>query len=75
MNPSFTQLTMACERGIPVVLGADAHRPTRAGADYAEALDLVADAGYTEVSHFLDRNRHTTPIETARASLESAAIA
>ncbi len=74
MNPSLSQLTMACERGIPVVLGADAHRPTRVAADYEEALDLIADAGYTEVSYFLDRKRQTIPIETARTSLGGAAL-
>jgi histidinol-phosphatase (PHP family) len=69
MNPSLSQLTLARERGIPVVLGADAHRPARVADDYAEALDLIADAGYDEVSYFLDRKRRTIPLPTARASL------
>lgn len=73
INPSPTQLALMHERNIPVVLGADAHRPTRVGADYADALDLLEDAGYTEVSYFLDRQRHTIPLAAAQASLTSAA--
>ncbi len=69
MNPSVSQLILARERGIPVVLGADAHRPSRVAADYAEALDRLAEAGYAEVSFFLDRKRQTIPLATARASL------
>ncbi len=71
MNPSLSQLEMAHERGIPVVLGADAHRPGRVGADYAEALDQLADAGFQEVSYFLGRERQTIPLVTARESLSA----
>jgi histidinol-phosphatase (PHP family) len=60
-----------CERGIPVVLGADAHIPTRVADGYVAALDLLTAAGYKEVSYFLDRKRHTVPIAAARASLSA----
>ena len=69
MNPSPAQLALMCERGIPVVLGADAHIPTRVADGYVAALDLLAAAGYREVSYFLDRKRQTVPIAAARASL------
>ena len=69
MNPSPAQLALMCERGIPVVLGADAHIPARVAADYGAALDLLAAAGYREVSFFLERKRQTVAIEAARASL------
>ncbi len=69
MNPGRSQLVLMCERGIPVVLGADAHRPTRVGDRFGEALRLLQEAGYREVSIFLDRKRRSVPIETALASL------
>ena len=69
MNPSPAQLALMCQRGIPVVLGADAHVPTRVADGYMAALDLLEAAGYREVSYFLDRKRHTVPIAAARSSL------
>jgi histidinol-phosphatase (PHP family) len=78
MNPGPVQLALMHERGIPVVIGADAHRPGRVGDRYPAALGLLRDAGYTEVSFFLDRQRQTVPIDIALASLrvpESASLA
>lgn len=69
MNPSPSQLTLMRERGIPVVIGADAHRADRVGDGYAEALQHLLDAGYTEVSFFIDRKRQDLPIKDALASL------
>ena len=57
------------ERGIPVVIGADAHVPHRVGDGYPAALRLLRAAGYSEVSYFLDRQRHTLPIQAALESL------
>lgn len=69
MNPSPAQLSLMYERGIPVVIGADAHIPQRVGAGYAKALRLLVDAGYSEVSYFIDRQRQTVPIQAALDSL------
>jgi histidinol-phosphatase (PHP family) len=69
MNPSLAQLRMMCERGIPVVIGADAHVPERVGDGYPEALRLLGEAGYTEVGFFLDRVLQRLPLRTALASL------
>ena len=69
MNPSPGQLSLMRERGIPVVIGADAHVPRRVGDGYGKALKLLRDTGYTEVSYFLDRKRHTLPIRVALESL------
>ncbi len=69
MNPSPSQLRMMCERGIPVVIGADAHVPTRVGDGYATALRMLQAAGYSEVSYFLERKRQAVPIAAALASL------
>jgi histidinol-phosphatase (PHP family) len=57
------------ERNIPVVIGADAHRPGRVGDGYAMALTTLKEAGYADVSFFLDRKRQTVPIADALASL------
>ena len=69
MNPSSSQLVMMRERDIPVVIGADAHVPERVGDGYVRALNLLRDAGYSDVSFFIDRQRQTLPIAAALASL------
>ncbi len=68
-NPSPTMLRLVQARGIPVVIGADAHSVGRVGADYATALRTLQSAGFTEVSFFLERQRQTVPIPAALASL------
>ena len=70
MNPSPAQLSLMRERGIPVVLGADAHVPQRVADGYKTGLKLLRSVGYTEVSFFLDRQRQTVPISDALASLK-----
>jgi histidinol-phosphatase (PHP family) len=62
-------LRLMAERGIPVVLGADAHRPERVADRYEEALWILETAGFQDISFFLDRRRQTVPIAAARASL------
>ena len=69
MNPGLAILQEMQERGIPVVLGADAHTPNRVADHYQEALMLLDKAGYEEVSFFLNRQRQSVPIVQAAASL------
>jgi histidinol-phosphatase (PHP family) len=69
MNPGPPILREMCARGIPVVLGSDAHMPARVGADFSAACDLLEHAGYRELSFYLGRKRHTVPLAAARASL------
>ncbi len=69
MNPSPSILREMKERDIPVVVGADAHNPTRVAADYPEAYRLLEEAGYDEVNYFKERKRISIPIANARASL------
>lgn len=69
MNPGLAMLRLMQARGIPIVLGADAHRPERVGDGYETGLRLLRSVGYTEVSHFLERKRQAVPIEAALASL------
>ena len=69
MNPSPAQLVLMRERGIPVVIGADAHMPERVGDGYITALKLLEKSGYEEVSFFIDRRRQDVPIQDALDSL------
>jgi len=70
MNPSLQILGEMQKRGIPVVIGADAHVPERVAANYEDALDMLESVGYTEISFFLERERQNVAIEAARASLQ-----
>jgi histidinol-phosphatase (PHP family) len=70
MNPNPTMLAEMQKRGIPVVLGADAHVPTRVAADYIPALQLLKKTGFTHVSFFLNRQRQEVKIDTALRSLQ-----
>ncbi|HEY5753447.1 MAG TPA: histidinol-phosphatase [Chthoniobacterales bacterium] len=72
MNPGQPILREMCVRNIPVVIGADAHRPGRVADRYGDALRMLQEAGYGEVSFFLERKRQTVLIPVALASLETA---
>lgn len=73
MNPGRTILATMHARGIPVVVGADAHTPQRVAADYVPALQLLRETGYTHISLFLNRQRQEVAIDTALANLQAAA--
>lgn len=69
MNPGLAMLQMIQVRGIPVVLGADAHRPERVGDRYEAALRMLQAVGYSEVAYFTGRQRHAVLIADALRSL------
>jgi histidinol-phosphatase (PHP family) len=69
-NPNSTMLGLMRERGIPVVLGADAHQPERVAEGYEDAMQELQNAGYSEINFFLDRKRQTIAINDALASLK-----
>ena len=60
--PAF--LEMCLEAGAPVALSSDAHRPEDVGADYEQALELLAAAGVEELSVFERRERQLQRIES-----------
>jgi histidinol-phosphatase (PHP family) len=70
MNPGVPILREMQERGIPVVVGADAHVPERVGESFDAALAMLADVGYQNVSLFLDRRRQEISIKEAQESLQ-----
>ena len=57
--PAF--LEMCLEAGAPVALSSDAHRPEDVGADYEQALELLAEAGVEELCVFERRERRLEP--------------
>lgn len=69
MNPGRGILAEMHARGIPVVLGADAHVPQRVAADYVPALEMLREVGFTHINFFLKRTRQEVAIEDALASL------
>jgi histidinol-phosphatase (PHP family) len=73
MNPGPQILWEMASRDIPVVIGADAHVPDRCADHYEEALHLLDEAGYREVSYFIKRQRRTVTINDALASLRAPA--
>ena len=70
MNPAPAILRAMRARNIPVVLGADAHVPERVADGFEDALDLLGECGYEEVSFFVDRVRRDVAIEDAKNSLK-----
>ena len=55
--PSVMLLTMAREHGIPICFGSDAHKPEEVGQDFALALALARQAGYSEAVRFSARHK------------------
>ena len=72
MNPGPQMLTLMRERGIPVVLGADAHRPQRVADRFEQALRQLDELGFQHVSFFIERQRQDVLIHDALASLREA---
>jgi histidinol-phosphatase (PHP family) len=69
MNPAPDILREIHRRKIPVVLGADAHVPTRVADRYELALSLLQKIGFESVSCFRHRFRTEIPISQALVSL------
>ncbi len=75
MNPGLEMLRMMADRKIPVVVSSDAHRPVRVGEHFVTAMNHLLEAGYEQVSHFLNRQRIDLNISDVLASLKKAADA
>jgi histidinol-phosphatase (PHP family) len=71
MNPGPEILRAMAQRGIPVVVGSDAHSPTRVADNWELAFDLLHAAGFEKVSYFTHRQRHDVALDVARASLRT----
>jgi histidinol-phosphatase (PHP family) len=73
MNPGPRMLRMMRERGIPVVVGSDSHRPGRVGDQFVRGLTTLQEVGYTEVNVFQHRKRTPLAIADVLAQLVAAA--
>jgi len=73
MNPGPEILREMNLRGIPVVLGSDAHVPERAGENFPLALRHLKAAGYREIHLFRHRRPRALAIDEVEATLISPA--
>ena len=71
MSPGNALLRMMAERGIPVVLGSDAHSAERVGAHFVRGLRNLRAAGYREVNYFERRRRKALAIDAVLAGLRA----
>lgn len=55
-SPEFVQVMYSY--GVPFVLSSDAHRPEEVGRQFAVSLEIVRNAGYSEVAVFDKRVRY-----------------
>lgn len=73
MNPGPEILREMSNRGIPVVLGSDAHLPERAGENFPLALRHLKEAGYRTIRIYRHRRPITLKIDEVEASLAPSA--
>ncbi len=62
LYPAAGFLKLCHAAGVNVTLGSDAHKPEQVGANFAEALTLLKDVGFTKVVTFTGRGRNYCPI-------------
>jgi histidinol-phosphatase (PHP family) len=60
--PSRMILEMARAQGVAITFGSDAHAPGEVGADFAKAIALAIEAGFTKTRRFAARRKADVPI-------------
>jgi len=60
--PSPQIVRMAHEIGVPITFASDAHAPNEVGMNFAEAVQLARNAGYTQCCRFKNRKREIVKI-------------
>lgn len=60
--PSPLILSLAREREIPITFGSDSHKPNEVGYEFAKAVRLARDAGYTDSLQFRKRRSSRLPL-------------
>ena len=63
--PSCEILRLAFQKGVPITFGSDAHAPQEVGADFAAAIQLARETGYTKSCRFKQRRREIVPFDAA----------
>ena len=69
MNPRIFMLQEMQHRQIPVVIGADAHDPSRVGDRFEEGFKQLKQVGYQQVSIFLNRQRQDIELNQINLNL------
>jgi histidinol-phosphatase (PHP family) len=62
LYPDRALLELCHDRGVPITLASDAHRPEHVGRDVHRAATLARDVGYENVTVFDRRGRHQEPL-------------
>jgi histidinol-phosphatase (PHP family) len=60
--PGLTFLKIAREYQVPITFGSDAHAPAEVGMNFAEAVTVARQAGYSEFCTFERRQRRSRPL-------------
>ncbi len=60
--PSRDLLVLAFQKNVPITFGSDAHAPDEVGMNFAEAMQLARDMGYTQTLRFENRQRHSVSL-------------
>ncbi|TCP59503.1 histidinol-phosphatase (PHP family) [Tumebacillus sp. BK434] len=63
MYPAPDFLKACFEKGVPIALSSDAHRPEDVGADYEAAIAYIRAAGYEQICTFRNRERTLVPLK------------
>ena len=74
MYPGYEILEMMKQRGIPIVLGSDAHQPEFVASFFEPALEMLVEVGYSTISSFEKRQRCEINISEAQSRLEEAIV-
>lgn len=69
ISPGSLFLRAAIERGIPLVLGSDAHDPRFVGDQFLSVLGQLTELGCREISYFKLGRRHTIKVAAAAKSI------
>jgi histidinol-phosphatase (PHP family) len=62
MYPSPQIVEIACELGVPLAFGSDAHAPGEVGMNFEEAVQLAKASGYTTWRRFTQRQSEQVPL-------------
>ena len=60
--PEPVFLKLCHEAGIPLVISSDAHDPAEVARDFAPAIEIAMEAGYSETQLFAQRQRKAEPL-------------
>lgn len=60
--PNPLLLQECCQRGVPLVISSDAHKPEEVAWGFAGAREIARQAGYSQVARFEGRRRFFEPL-------------